>query len=96
MREARRGKDTDIMPNRETNDKDAAVAEQDGHVALEKTSSKKSAPKARKNAKAVKPEKKGRNQESCQSPAQDRRLANRRQGRQNSGNGWPRKGRHSG
>jgi hypothetical protein len=43
------------MPNRETNAKDAAVAEQGGHVALEKTSSKKSAPKARKNAKSVKP-----------------------------------------
>jgi len=46
------------MTNRETNDKDAAVAEQGGHVALEKTSFKKGAPKARKNAKSVKPKKK--------------------------------------
>ena len=46
------------MTNRETNDTDAAVVEQGAHVALEKTSLKKGAPKARKNAKSVKPKKK--------------------------------------
>jgi hypothetical protein len=51
-----RGKDTDIMTNRETSDKDA-VAEQGAHVALENTSSKKGAPKPKKNTKSVKPKK---------------------------------------
>ena len=45
------------MTNRETSDKDAAIAEQGAHVALENTSSKKGAPKPRKNAKSVKPKK---------------------------------------
>jgi hypothetical protein len=45
------------MTKRETSDSDAAVADQGAHVALKKTSSKKGAPKPRKNAKSVKPKK---------------------------------------
>jgi hypothetical protein len=45
------------MTNRETSQKDAAVAEHDAHVALEQTASKKGGSKPRKNAKSVKPKK---------------------------------------
>jgi len=66
MRERTRGKDTDIMTNRETSNKDAAVAQQGAHVTLAKTSAKKVAPKPRKNAQSVKPKKRAGTKRAAQ------------------------------